>query len=163
MRLVLRWCDEMTFIWSSVPGHGPPRVLDAGRPLLRRWVDTPSVTCWYSASPPGWRADPARTLDAEGREVRAFVDRLTAEQLLAICRRDAKRRMDEAACQLFGCQGSTEWVRNVRHGRELEVAALSIQDPQVRRTALRMRLAWTGSSGELIAAAYDLRLMTEVG
>lgn len=156
--------DAVSFGWRQ--GNGPiysdaPRIL---RRLSHRAVPELLVPGAHFAMVANWVDDPTHELDEAGQAVLQFVDSLEEDVLLEICRRDARHRLRADESLTFeGLSVHESHLRDVAQAR-LEVTALSIEEPDVRRAALDLLCGgWHHSCEQLVSTAYDVLGRSRIG
>jgi len=156
--------DQVAFVWRR---GNRPIPLEADRVLRRvggRAVPQRMTPGSHPASAASWFEDPTYRLDADGRAVLQAVDSLSSEELLSICRRDARHRLESGRLVRF-----RDRVARARHDTymaraRLEVAVLDIADHELRRIAVDLlNGGWHHSPDELIRTARDLLAATPLG
>lgn len=156
--------DRVSFVWRR---GNRPIPLEADRVVRRvgaRAVSEHLTPASHPALAASWVEDASYILDTDGRAVLEAVDSLSSEELLAICRRDARYRLEAGELIRFGsplarAHSDTEMAR-----ARLEVAALDIANHELRRIAVDLLDGgWHHSPDELIRTAQDLLAATPLG
>lgn len=149
--------DQVSFVWRRA--HRPIP-LEADRIVRRvggRAVPVRLTPGSHPALPTSWFEDPMYRLDAGGRAVLQAVDSLSSEELLSICRRDARYRLEAGELIRFRSPLARAHHDMDMTQARLEVAVLDIADQELRRIALDLlNGGWHHSSIDLIRTAQDL-------
>lgn len=156
--------NQVSFVWRRADRPIP---LEADRVLRRvdgRAVPERMTPGSHPALASSWFEDPTYRLDGDGHAVLQAVDSLSSEELLSICRRDARYCLE--AGELIRFQSP---LARAHHDMEmaqarLEVAVLDIADHELRRIAVDLlNGGWHHSPDDLIRTAEDLHAATPLG